>query len=287
MLFYDAGVEHGADPDWVLLELEPARAARAGLPDRIVAPRAEAEAGIDVERAVAARWGAAFAAARPEHRLAPGLAALAAAEPYRLLAERLVAAGRPADAAVALAKAIELAPFDAASRVNRANALQRAGDPEGALDELEEADWAYSNDPTFHGARGSVLESLDEPDRAIVAYERALELAPGDGFLLDRLEELGALKKLTGPDGFPYWLTPADFDRVVRAELAALFEQGAPQLVARGVALAADGHLELARLAGLLATRLDPEDGDARDLLRLGEDAEAGADRRAADYTDR
>jgi tetratricopeptide (TPR) repeat protein len=280
-------MEHGADPDWVLLELEPAKAARSGLPDRIVAPRAEAEAGREVERPVAARWGAVFAAARPEHRLAPGLAALAAAEPYRLLAQKLVAEGRPAEAAIALGRAIELAPYDAASRVNRANALQRAGAHEEALAELEEAEWAYSNDATFHGARGSVLESLDEPDRAIVAYERALELAPGDGFLLDRLEGLGALKRLTAPDGFAYWLTPADFDRVVRAELAALFEQGAPQLVARGIALAADGHLELARLAGLLATRLDPDDESARELLQLGDDAEAGADRRAADYTDR
>ncbi len=276
-----------ADPDWVLLELEPARAARAGLPDRIAAPRAEAEAGIEIERPVAARWGAAFAAARPDHRLAPGLAALAAAEPYRLLAQRLVAAGRPADAAVALGKAIELAPFDAASRVHRANALQRAGDSEAALDELDEAEWAYSNEAAYHGARGQVLESLDEPDRAIVAYERALELAPGDGFLLDRLEELGALRRLVGPDGFPYWLTPADFERVVRAELAALFEQGAPQLVARGISLAADGHLELARLAGLLATRLDPDDVSAQDLLRLGDEAEVGTDPRAADYTDR
>jgi tetratricopeptide (TPR) repeat protein len=278
-------VERGADPDWVLLELEPAKAARAGLPDRIVAPRAEAEAGIDVERPLAARWGAAFAAARPEHRLAPGLAALAAAEPYRLLAQRLVGAGRPADAAVALARAIELAPYDAAYRVNRASALQRAGDAEAALHELDEAEWAYANEATFHGARGSVLESLDEPDRAVVAYERALELAPGDGFLLDRLEGLGALKRLTGPDGFAYWLTPADFDRVIRAELAGLFEQGAPQLVARGIALAADGHLELARLAGLLASRLDPEDEDAQDLLHLGEEPEAEASRRGADYT--
>jgi tetratricopeptide (TPR) repeat protein len=282
-------VENGTDPDWVLLELEPAKAARAGLPDRIVAPRAEAEAGIEVERPVAARWGAAFAAARPEHRLAPGLAALAAAEPYRLLAQKLVGEGRPAEAAIALGRAIELAPYDAASRVNRANALQRAGDHEGALTELEEAEWAYDNDAVFHGARGSVLESLDEPDRAIVAYERALELAPGDGFLLDRLEGLGALKRLTAPDGFAYWLTPADFDRVVRAELAALFEQGAPQLVARGIALAADGHLELARLAGLLATRLDPDEESAQELLRLGDEAEveAAMDRRAADYTDR
>ena len=57
-------MEQAADPDWVLLELEPAKAARAGLPDRIAAPRAEAEAGIDVERPLAARWGAAFAAAQ-------------------------------------------------------------------------------------------------------------------------------------------------------------------------------------------------------------------------------
>jgi tetratricopeptide (TPR) repeat protein len=278
-------VEQGAAPDWVMLELEPARAARAGLPDRIAAPRAEAEAGIELDRPVAARWGAAFAAARPEHRLAPGLAALAAAEPYRLLAERLVTAGRPADAAVALERAIELTPFDAASRVNRANALQVAGDSEAALAELDEAEWAYSNEPAFHGARGSVLESLDEPDRAIAAYERALELAPGDGFLLDRLEALGALRRLTAPDGHAYWLTPADFDRVVRAELASLYEQGASQLVARGISLAADGYLELAGVAGLLALRLDPDDVTARDLARLGETAGQAAGRRAPDYT--
>jgi tetratricopeptide (TPR) repeat protein len=275
-------MEQGADPDWVLLELEPAKAARAGLPDRIVAPRAEAEAGIEVERALAARWGAVFAAARPEHRLAPGFVALAAAEPYRLLAERLVAAARPDDAAVALSRAIELTPYDAASRVNLANLLQAIGDSEGALEELDEAEWAYSADPGFHGARGRVLEALDEPDRAVVAYERALELAPGDGFLLDRLEALGALRKLTGPDGDSYWLTPADFDRVVRAELAALYEKGAAQLVARGIALAADGHVELARVAGQLALRLDPEDEDANDLVRLG----SSPVRRGAGYSD-
>ena len=256
--------------DWVVLELEPAKAARSGLPDRIVAPRAEAETGIEIDRALAARWGAAFAAARPEHRLAPGLVALASAEPYRLLAERLVAESRPDDAAVALSRAIELTPFDAASRVNLANLLQALGDSEGALEELDEAEWAYGNEPGYHGARGRVLEALDEPDRAVVAYERALELAPGDGFLLDRLEALGALRKLTGPDGDAYWLTPADFDRVVRAELAALYEKGAPQLVARGIALAADGHVELARVAGQLALRLDPDDDDALDLVRLG-----------------
>jgi tetratricopeptide (TPR) repeat protein len=274
-------VQIGPDTDWVLLELEPAKAARSGLPDRIVAPRAEAEAGIEVERRLAAQWGAAFAAAQPEHRLAPSFVALAAAEPYRLLAERLVAEQRPEDAAVALSRAVELTPFDVASRVNLANVLQAVGDPEGALEELDEAAWAYEADAGFHGARGRVLEALDEPDRAIVAYERALELAPGDGFLLDRLEALGALRRLTGPDGDAYWLTPADFDRVVRAELAALNEQGAAKLVARGIALAADGHVELARVAGQLALRHDPDDAAAQDLLRLS----PSGTRRGAGYT--
>jgi tetratricopeptide (TPR) repeat protein len=276
-------MENGSDPDWVLLELEPAKAARSGLPDRIAAPRAEAEAGIEVDRALAARWGATFAAARPEHRLAPALAALAVAEPYRVLAQRLVTAGRPEDAAVALSRAIELTPFDAASRLHLANLLEAVGDSEGALEELDEAEWAYASEPAFHSARGSVLESLDEPDRAIASYERALELAPGEGFLLDRLEALGALRRLTGPDGDSYWLTPADFDRVVRAELASLYEQqGAGPLVARGIALAADGHVELARVAGQLALRRDPDDEAALDLTRLGADPA----RRGAGYTD-
>ena len=275
-------MEHGADPDWVLLELEPAKAARAGLPDRIVAPRAEAEAGIDVERAVAARWGAAFAAARPEHRLAPGLAALAAAEPYRLLAAALVAAGRPADAAVALAKAIELAPFDAASRVNRANALQRAGDPESALDGARRGRVGLQQRRDASTGRAAACSRASTSPTARSSRTSARSSSrPGDGFLLDRLEAPRRAQAADGPDGFAYWLTPADFDRVVRAELAALFEQGAPQLVARGIALAADGHLELARLAGLLATRLDPDDEAAQDLLRLGDEAEAGTDRRA------
>jgi hypothetical protein len=39
--------------------------------------------------------------------------------------------------------------------------------------------------------RGRVWEALDEQTRARLCYERALELAPGDGFVLERLEHLG------------------------------------------------------------------------------------------------
>ncbi len=104
-----------------------------------------------------------------------------------------------------------------------------------------------------------------------MAYERALELAPGDGFLLDRLEALGALKKLTSPDGQAYWLTPADFDRVVRAELASLYEQG-PDSADRSRHRAGGGWAPRARrVAGQLAARLDPDDVTAQDLIRLGQ----------------
>ena len=45
----------------------------------------------------------------------------------------------------------------------------------------------------------------------MLAYERALELAPGDGFVLERLEHLGALLRIEGPDGEVFWLTPGRF----------------------------------------------------------------------------
>jgi tetratricopeptide (TPR) repeat protein len=126
-----------------------------------------------------------------------------------------------------------------------------------------------------------VLEELGEEERAVAAYERALELAPGDGYLLERLEALGALRRLRSPDGQEYWLTPPDFERVVRAELAALNQQQPEQLVARGIALAADGHADLARAAGELALRHDPDDLAAQDLARLGR----GSGRRGTGYT--
>ena len=54
----------------------------------------------------------------------------------------------------------------------------------------------------------------------MLAYERALGRAPGDGLVLERLEALGALMRIEGPDGEVFWLTPGDFDRVMRRELA-------------------------------------------------------------------
>ena len=240
-------------------------------------PRAEAEAGHRGRASGGRALGRRVRGRAPEHRLAPGLAALAAAEPYRLLAQRLVAEGRPAEAAIALARAIELAPFDAASRVNRANALRARGRPRGALAELEEAEWAYSNDPAFHRARGRVLESLEEPDRAIVAYERALARR-ATASCSTGSRALGALRRLSAPMA-PRLADPGRFRSRRARRAGGALRAGRAQLVARGVALAADGHLELARLAGLLATRLDPEDERRRSCCGSATGRGRGRDR--------
>ena len=206
--------------DWVVVELEPAGAARSGLPARLAVPREVAERGDPIERVRAAEWARAFVAGHADHELAPTLLAMSTAEPYRRLGERLMREERFEEAVPALARAIELTPFDAASRFNLAVALRRADEPELALTALDEAEWAYGGESAYHVLRGRIWEALDEQMRAVLAYERALELAPGDGFVLERLEHLGALMRIEGPDGEVFWLTPGDFERVMRHELA-------------------------------------------------------------------
>ena len=238
--------------DWVVVELEPAGAARSGLPARLAVPREVAERGDPIERVRVAEWSRAFVAGHADHELAPVLLALVTAEPYRRLGERLLREERFEEAVPALARAIELTSFDAASRFNLGVALRRADEPELALTALDEAEWAYSSESAYHVLRGRIWEALNEEMRAVLAYERALELAPGDGFVLERLEALGALMKIVGPDGEIFWLTPGDFERVMRHELASA-SNDPDQLVALGDRLLGGGHVALAASAAELA----------------------------------
>src|SRR3954462_13018500 len=48
--------------DWVVVELEPAGAARSGLPARLAVPREVAERGDPIERGRMAEWARAFVA---------------------------------------------------------------------------------------------------------------------------------------------------------------------------------------------------------------------------------
>ena len=59
--------------DWVVVELEPAGAARSGLPARLAVPREVAERADPIERVRAAEWSRAFVAGHADHELAPML----------------------------------------------------------------------------------------------------------------------------------------------------------------------------------------------------------------------
>lgn len=249
------------------MELEPAAAGRSGLPERLAVPEDVAQAGAPLEREEAARWAPRFTAEHPEHPLAATMVRLATAEPYRRLGVELAEQGRLADAARALDRAAEIAPFDAGTRVARARVLERAGDLEGALKDLEAAAWAYETDPSFALERAQILEALGEHDRAVAEYERALAQAPGLGAAIDRLEALGALVRLDVPGGEPVYLSPSDFERVIRVDLAENAGDAAA-LALRGAALAADGHVDLARAAAELALRADDASPEARQLAQ-------------------
>jgi hypothetical protein len=73
--------------DWVVVELEPAGAARSGLPARLAVPREVAERSDPIERVRAAEWAKIFVAGHADHELAPMLLAMATAVPYRRLGE--------------------------------------------------------------------------------------------------------------------------------------------------------------------------------------------------------
>jgi tetratricopeptide (TPR) repeat protein len=250
---------------WRIVELEPAAAGRSGLPERLAVPEDVAQAALPLEREEAARWAPGFAAEHPDHPLATTMARLATAEPYRRLGVQLAEQGRLAEAARALDRAAQLAPFDAGTRVARARVLERDGNLEGALDDLDAAAWAYETDPRFALERAQLLEALKEHDRAVAEYERALAHAPGLGEAIDRLEALGALVRLDVPGGEPVYLSPPDFERVIRVDLAENADDAAA-LALRGAALAADGHLDLARAAAELALRADETNPEARQL---------------------
>ena len=70
--------------------------------------------------------------------------------------------------------------------------------------------------------------------------------------MLERLEHLGALMKIEGPDGEVFWLTPGDFERVMRHELASA-SNDPDQLVLLGDRLLGGGHVALAASAAELA----------------------------------
>ena len=249
--------------DWILLDIEPLAAARAGLPEQVAVP-------VDVDIAAStpadlARFAGAFADAEPDHPLAPELRRVAAKQRPQALAQQALAEHRWDDALVHVEAVLVIDPQDAPARLNRAAALRETGDPAAALAELDAVARVFADVPLFHRNRARVLEDLGEDVRAIAAYREALELTPGDPAVVDRLRALGALTTVSGPDG------PIEVDREALADLVrrdlAMHDEDHGHLSTAARSLLAEGQPDLAATAAVLALAVRDDDEGLRLVL--------------------
>lgn len=146
------------------------------------------------------------------------------------LALALVAQERTDEARALLAGAAE---GDATVRFNLAQALLEAGLPRDAADELAGDMGAEQVDPEAWAVYGTALAGAGRGDEARSAYERALELEPGQDLAQRGLRRLDERERVEGSDPAP--LPP---------EAQAAFERGLTLLEGGRFAEAADAFRE-------------------------------------------
>jgi len=248
---------------WLIVDLDPGAARRAGLPERVAVP-------VDADPAQAtpaelAGWAGAFADAEPEHPDAPLLRRVAAKQGPRVRVERALAARAWEQALAAADDLLAIDPEDAPVRLNRAVALRESGEPAAALAELDRVAAVFAEVPLYHRNRGRILEDLGDDAGAVAAYRAALDGAPGDPAVVDRLRALGALTTIAGPEG-PVEVDRAALADLVRRDLAAHGDDHA-HLAGAARALMAEGQPDLAATAAALALAVDDADEATRLVL--------------------
>jgi len=126
---------------------------------------------------------AALASEDPTHALLYVRAALAlnpGEAEAALLAGRLLAdLGQPDLAREAYAAVPPEDPAFAAAELGRAEVLRGAGEGQAALEVLTHLSQDRPDLPDVQAALGDLLRSLDRPEEAEAAYDRAIELSPG------------------------------------------------------------------------------------------------------------
>lgn len=114
----------------------------------------------------------------PDEAVPPGVAEQALARGIRE-----VQAGRTDLGVLSLRRALELAPAEASSLRAEAHrwighAFVREGDPDGALNELNQALDEEPDDPWTFYACGTAWRAMGEDESALACFTRALELDP-------------------------------------------------------------------------------------------------------------
>ena len=97
---------------------------------------------------------------------------------YVLIKESYVALGDSTKAEMILQEGFEKFPEDNVVLVELVNFYIHARDPQSALDYLELAKRQEPDNPSFYYAEGALYDGLENPDKAIIAYEKALEIDP-------------------------------------------------------------------------------------------------------------
>lgn len=113
---------------------------------------------------------------------------LTAARYHSLRGTVAIRTGDTATAIEAFERAAVLSPLDLAIRGQLIGLHRATGDPAGAIPHLEAASDALPDNAELKAELGDALVDLERYDEAVVAYEAALELAPGSSELRDRLE---------------------------------------------------------------------------------------------------
>jgi tetratricopeptide (TPR) repeat protein len=99
---------------------------------------------------------------------------------YVSLAELLDSQGNPARSEAILHQVESLPDGDQASRLARARIRMRHGDSAGAEKELRDLAGRYPDDQQAWTMLGLLLADENRNDEALTAYQRAMQLAPGD-----------------------------------------------------------------------------------------------------------
>ncbi len=226
--------------EWLIIDLAPLAAARAGLPLQVAVPSDTDPA--TVTPADLALYGVDYLAAEPDSGIAADLRRLAAKQRPVLAVQQALAEQRWADALRAVDEVLAIDPHDAPARLNRAAALRESGDAQGALVELEGVASIFADVPLYHRNRARIFEDLGDTPAAVAAYRDALDLAPSDPAVIERLRVLGAITTVSGPGG------SIEVDRDALADL-----------VRRDLAMHDDDHLHLAHAARALLAEGQPD----------------------------
>lgn len=249
--------------EWIQIGLDPAEARRLGMPASLPVPKDAYDEFADTpptfEEFVA--WTREFLVEMPDHPLAAGVRVFAEKGPLWIAARAHLLEGEWEDALELLQQVLALDPDDAAAHFNLGAVYRNLGDPGRSLAEYARCEEFFADSGLFYTNRARTHEALQQLEAATDDYRKALELLPGDEFVLEQLTRLGELVELAVNPENPeetifvtrenylqavedYWATSPQTPEFFLGQAALLLDEGraelAMQAADRALALGTD-----------------------------------------------